>query len=193
MDLGLSAIRTKGNAAKFWPVTFVRPLEEADIPLLDLPRGSVPTALKRISERHRKLARLLGKGASVGEAALAAGYNLATVSILQSDPMFKELVEFHREKTEEQINEAFGDTLSNLAAIGNESLDILQRKQEEDPDSITVGQHIEIVKMALDRTGYGPASSQTNVNIYVGTAERLKAARLKAREAAKMIDVTPNE
>jgi hypothetical protein len=48
----------------------------------------------------------------------------------------------------------------------------------------------ELVKMGADRTGFGPQSKSTNVNVTVDFGARLEAARRRVAER-KVIDVTP--
>ena len=90
-----------------------------------------------------------------------------------------------------KIDQHFSDTGEKLAMLSNEALDILQGRLEEDADSFTPGQLMEMAKLGADRTGFGPASKvETNVN--VNLSSRMAAAwqrhqeRLEQKEAERL-------
>lgn len=178
MDLSTEIFRTRGRAAKPVSAAVVRALDEADLSLLADEKGSVPAAVKRLSERHHALARNLAGGMAPSEAAIVCGYSLSRVSILQDDPAFKELLHFYREDVKGQ----YRDLHTRLAGIAADALDVLQDRLEEQPEDLSVGQLIELSKMGADRTGFGPQTSQTNLNVNIDLASRLEAARKRVRE-----------
>ena len=179
MDLGPEIFRTNGRAARPCTGTVVRSIDANDLVLLGDEKGSKPSALKRLSERHHALARALAAGMSPSDAAITCGYVLSRVSILQDDPAFKELLQFYRANVEAE----YRDLHMRLSGISMDAAEILQERLEEEPDKVSVGQLMELVKLGADRTGYGPSSSSTNINLNVGVADRLQAAR--ARVAAR--------
>lgn len=172
MDLGLE-IRTTGRRSVPLVIDVIGDVEMEDLQVLDLPRESVAPTLKRLSDRHHALARALASGLSERDAAITCGYSSSAVSILKTDPAFKELLEFYRDRA----GEAFETTSAKLAALTNEALSLLIEKMENDPESLTVSQLHDLAKLGADRSGYGPQSSQTNLNLNVGVAERLNEAR----------------
>lgn len=176
-EISTEVFRTRGRAAAPVQAAAVRELDEADIALLGEEKGSRPPPLKRIAERHHALARCLASGMRPGEAALTCGYDASRVSILQADPAFKELLEFYRD----DVNRAYQGMHENLAGLSMDALAELRERLEADMQAddktLSVGQLIELTKMGADRTGFGPQSSSTNVNVNVDLAERLKAAR----------------
>lgn len=184
-DLMLEVVRTTGRPAKEADFEVVGPISEADLVVMAQPRSSVAPALKRLTERHHALARNLAAGVPPGEAAIVCGYDPSRVSILQADPSFKELLKFYRADVERQYS-GVHETLSALAKDAGEEL---RARLEEDPDSISVGQLVEITKMGSDRTGFGPSSSQ-QINVNVGIADKLKAARDRVRDR-KLLELTP--
>lgn len=178
MDLELDIIRTRGRAAQ--PLTFEieRELGEDDVRALSVEKGSTPPAIKRITDRHHALARLIVDGKSMGEAAYICGISLSRVSILKNDPQFQELLEFYRSEQAEY----FKDMHERLANLSSDAVQLVADRMEDDPNSLTTNQLLEIAKMGADRTGFGPQSSQTNLNVNVGVADRLAAARMRRRE-----------
>lgn len=184
MDLDLDLpFRTSGRAARPIVATVVRPLDRADLMLLQEEKGSQPSALKRLSERHHALARNLAGGMAPGDAGILCGYSNSRVSILQDDPAFRELMEFYRN----DVNAQYRDLHTRLSGLALDAADELAERLEEDPTAFSVGQLMETVKMGADRTGFGPQSSSTNLNVNVDMAGRLEAAR-KRVEQRKLAD-----
>lgn len=177
MDLS-PIFRTAGRAAKPLAASVVRPLDEADLALLSEEKGSVAAPLKRLSERHHALARNLSGGMSPSEAAIVCGYSASRVSILQDDPAFRELVEFYRA----DVQAVYRDLHVRLSGLALDAADELALRLEESAENISTGQLMEVVKMGADRTGFGPQSSSTNVNVNVDLAGRLEAARKRVAE-----------
>lgn len=155
--------------------TVVRELDEADLVMLGEEKGSKAPALKRLSERHHALARCLSQGMAPGDAAITCGYVASRVSVLQADPAFQELLAFYRQ----DVNMKYLDMHGVLAGLSLDAAMELRERLETDAQAdekkISVGQLVELTKLGADRTGYGPQSSQVNVN--VDLAGRLEAAR----------------
>lgn len=157
------------------------PLVDDDLTeIANVPKNSKAPTLKRLSERHHRLARSLAEGMAPGDAAIANGYNNARVSVLLDDPSFQELVAYYRR----QVNAAFVDFQEKLADLASLSADILQDRLEDNPDDVDLQDIIKVLQLSADRTGHGPSSS-TNVNLS-GFGERLAAAR-KRRESNSLI------
>lgn len=186
MDLDLPLIRTIGRVQRKLVAVEGRELNEADLALLDVERGIEPQPLKRLSERHHALARLLAQGTSPGEAAIVTGLTVSRVSILKSDPAFLELVEFYKEK----VDLAYSDMHSTLAGLSLDAAITLRERLEETPEDISIGQLLEITKLGADRTGFGPKSTQ-DVNVNVGLAQKMQEARERAAARRNAIDLTP--
>lgn len=175
-------VRTRGNVRQ--PVDFevVRELREDDLALLAEARGSKPKPLtKRLSERHHALARFLAGGMPHWEAAAVTGYSPSRICILAADPTFKELVAFYTAN----VDAKYADLHEHLAGMSVEAAVILRDRMEEAPEELSSTLLMEVVKTGADRTGHGPSS--TNVQVNVGLAGRLEAARKRVA----MIDVTP--
>lgn len=172
-DLGLDLFRTVGRARIDVAAATARELTKEDILALGEEKGSQPPPIQRLTDRHHNLARTLAEGVPHGEAGILCGYSSSRVSILLSDPAFKELVEFYRQG----ITDRFFDMHDRLHSFSKDALDELHVRLEEDPGKFSIGQLMESTKLGADRTGYGPQSSSTNVNVNVDLAGRLEAAR----------------
>lgn len=180
MELNSELFRTKGRAVRPIVAAVVRELDSADIILLGSEKGSKPSAVKRLTERHHALARNIASGMAISEAALFQGYTISRVSILQNDPAFKELLEFYREDAQRPYRDLH-NRLSGLAADAAEELsarleDDMQVEEVKDK-KISIGQLVELTKMGADRTGHGPQSSSLNINAHIDLASKLEAAR----------------
>lgn len=177
VELDLDLFRTRGRAPVAVSAVQVRELGEDDLVLLGDERGTKAPPLKRLAERHHALARTLAQGTDPGVAAIQCGYSASRVSILQADPAFKELIEFYRA----DVTEKYLDLHSVLAGLSiDAAMELRERLEadiEADDKSISVGQLMELTKLGADRTGYGPQSSSTNLNINVDMASKLEAAR----------------
>lgn len=171
MELGTEMFRTRGRAPKPVIATVVRELDSTDLALLMTEKGSKPSAIKRLTERHHALARNLASGMQVSDAATFCGYTISRVSILQDDPAFKELLAFYREDAQRP----YRDLHNRLSGLALDAAEELSNRLEEEPEKVTIGQLVELTKMGADRTGHGPSSTSLNVN--VDLAGRLEAAR----------------
>lgn len=180
MDLGLDIIRTTGRASKAVHAVAVRELLPEDLLLLNEERGTKTPALKRLSNRHHALARNLASGMSHGEAALIVGLTNSTVSILLGDPAFKELVEFYQK----DVDRVYRDVHQSLAEMSHDAIQLIQERLEdpEKAEKISTGQLLSIASMGADRTGFGPATKSTNVNVNVDLGNRLENARKRVLE-----------
>lgn len=186
MTAPLDIIRTSGRAAKPLEIEFVRALEPADLPLLQLERGTTPSPIKRLRERHHALARNLASGMTESDAAAICGYDIARVSILKGDPTFRELIEFYRE----DVTKQYAQLHETLAGMSLDAALLLRERLEEKGEDIAIDKLIEVVKMGADRTGFGPSSKQ-EVNVNVNLASRLEEAR--KRVAQRTLELRANE
>lgn len=158
--------------------------------------GATPAPrIKQLRQRHHALAKALCDGIPDGEAGIICGYSASRVSILKSDPTFKELMVFYDTTRKDRYVELH-DKIANL---GEDVMDEMSSRLEDDPDAVSMGQLIELGKLALDRSGFGPQSN-TNVNVNVGLSEKLAMARARALESRTSellegvaLDITPKE
>lgn len=128
--------------------------------------------LKQLRARHHAIAKALADGMRPGVVAATYGYSNSRISILMNDPSFKELVAHYRA-------EAHYDSAvirQRLTALGVDALDALQERLDDEDVQVPTGQLLKIAELALDRTGHGK-KAETEVNVFVGLADRLRAAR----------------
>lgn len=180
MGLGL---RTTGRAAKEVSFEIERTITEDDIASLRGERGTKPAELGALRERHHALARLIAEGHKPSEAALMCRFAPARVSVLLGDPTFQELVSHYAAI----VNEQFVDFQKQLAQLGVDAATLLQERLEDTPDEISTPALMQLVTISADRTGHGP-SQKSEVNIKIGLADRLRAARERS-----IRDITPRE
>lgn len=182
MGLGL---RTTGRAKAPLVAEIERELDEMDLASLAGERGVSAPQIGALRERHHALARLIAEGKKPGEAAVIMRYTAARVSILLSDPAFQELVEHYRSV----VDGEFVDFQKKLAELGVDAAHLLQERLEdpEQANEFSNAALLQLVTISADRTGHGP-SAKTEVNVKVGLADRLLAA--KERHLA-LRDITP--
>lgn len=188
LDLNIAGLARPGRRKKPLAPRIVRPLRASDLALLASDAGTEPIRLKKLSERHHGLARLIAAGTPEREAAAIMRYDLSRVSVLKSDPAFKELVEFYRNR----VDEAFDETALHMAGLTLEAIMELRERLEVEPESFSIKDLREVATSMADRTGHGPSSKQ-EVEVNVNLGERIEAARRRALEArlAAARDITP--
>ena len=134
--------------------------------MLDIPFVSPEPqkgVVKKLSQRHRNLARLLAKGHRPGECAMILRLSASWVSVIQTDPAFQELVKFYQATADAE----FKRTAEKLADLSEEVIDELHGRLEEDPASFSPNQLAELLKITADRSGHGPTSTQRHVHALV--------------------------
>lgn len=172
-----------------------RALTQADVLTLEQGRGysagnEARQRLEKVTQRHHGLAKLLANGTRPGDAALIMGYSSATVTLLQEDPTFADLVRFYTDN----IDAAYQAMNAQLAGVGQEALDELQRRLETEPQELGAAFLLDVVVKTADRTGNGPASKTTaEVNVNFGIADKMAAARKRVREATGQIELTARD
>ncbi len=150
MDLGLNIVNLgAGRPRKPLEAEAVRPLEQADLELAStVERNSQPPAIKRITDRHHALARLLAAGTPEGEAALILGYDNSRVSILKQSPAFQELLDLYRA----EVDREFATTLDHMAGLSRDALLELRERIEEEPEKFSNRELLSVVNEMVDRS-----------------------------------------
>lgn len=191
-SLASLGLRTTGRAVGKVVAEVEGELTTADLLTLGEEKGSTATPIKKLRQRHHALARALADGLPAGEAGIMCGYSASRVSILLGDKTFQELIEFYSGTKRERYLEMH----ELIAGLAEDAVEELTERLETSPEDITVGQLLEISKMSLDRSGYGPTSTAT-VNVNVGLAEKLQKARQRAQlsraSRGLLIDSTAEE
>lgn len=156
-------------------------LDDVDMALMGTGAAVKAPPLQRLRARHHALAKALAEGMRPGIAAATFGYDPSRVSILQADPTFCELVEHYRASAEHD----YAQMRSRLLGLSVEAIDEINRRLEEEPEKLTTPVLVKIAEFGSDRTGHGK-KAETEVNINIGLADRLRQARQRALK-----DVTP--
>ena len=151
---------------------------ESDIALLAGSRSTQAPMIKRLRDRHHSLAKALAEGMSDTEASAITGYDPSRISILKSDPTFKNLIADYR-----KIKDGcFADFQERAASVSLEYLNILADYAEETPEAIEPAFALEVVKTLADRTGHAPVAKSVQVSATVDLTGRLEAARKRVNE-----------
>lgn len=185
MDLDLPLIGRKSVPIL---AEVVRSLTEADVALLQTERSIQPSSIKKLTDSHHALARVLAAGMSNAEASAVTGYTPSRISVLNDSPLFKELVEHYR-KSEDG---ALADFQERMLSVGLTALDELKDRLETEPEKIGTATIIEAVKTLADRTGHGPQSKTTNLNVNVSLASRVAEGRRRAQMSTKALLHNPS-
>lgn len=161
-----------------------KPLEahvERQLSIVDIasPPPTERPELKKLKSRHRLLARLLAGGLSQREAASVAGYTPANVSLLQRTDAFADLVKFYQR----EVDREFIDTQQRLAGLADDAVEELLDRLEHNPEALSTREVLEIAALAADRSGNGPQTSNTQINVVAGLGDRMRAGLMRAQQA----------
>lgn len=182
MDLDLDILDLRGRRTRPVEAEIVRPLTDEDLATLSVERGIQPTEIKRLTDRHHALARLLAEGISDVEAAAITGYTPSRISILKDSPLFSELISHYRANKDK----VFADLHERMLSAGLTAVAELTDRLEAEPEKIGTPTLIEAIKTLADRTGHGPQTKTTNVNLNVSLAARVAEGRRRAAESARV-------
>lgn len=149
LNLNIDKLAGPGRLPMRLEVEYVRDMNEADLEIMaTVPAGSKPIAVKRLTDRHHALARLLAAGTPEGEAAMILNYDLSRVSILKNSPAFQELVALYRS----EVNREFASVLDHMAGISRDALVILRDRMEDNEDRFSNNELMKIATDFTDRT-----------------------------------------
>lgn len=151
MTLNLNIEKLAGRGRRAVPLEFEvrRELEDVDFEALAVTdRGVVAPDLKRITDRHHALARLLASGMSEGDAALTLGYDNSRVSILKGSPAFQELLALYRD----EVDREFAGMLDHMAGLSRDALLELRERIEDDPTKFSNRELLSITTDMIDRS-----------------------------------------
>jgi len=180
LDIDLSAIGA-GRRKKEISAEYVRDLVPADLAPMTGEQGIQPIDIKKLSDRHHQLAKLFASGLSNREVALYTGYTESRISVLKSSPAIKELIQTYRENV---VDPQFDAILEHMSGLNYDAVLEIRERLEDEPEKLSTGQLLDIIKTTSDRTGRGP-SQTTNHNHNVNLGDKLEAARNRAKEAAR--------
>ena len=167
MSLGLNTIHNpparRGAPRKPVEAVVVRELTKeelegaSDISInLDVPN------LKKLTDRHHTLARLIAGGMKDTEAEIATGYAPGRASVLRSDPAFNELLSLYRDK----VTEEFISVHEHMAGLSRDALLEMRQRIEEAPEKFSNNELLRLVAEMVDRSSLeDPASKNAPVQI----------------------------
>lgn len=146
--------------------------------------NAVPS-VKSIRASHHQLAQLLARGASHNEAALITGYAPATVyNYASNDPAFKELVAFYTRERDL----AFADVMQKMSTLGSDVLDILKEQIDDNPQTFTKRELMELVDLTLVKPNRVPGGMATTPTAGAGVVVNVKFTSPKAEDTVMTID-----
>lgn len=153
------AIARRSARREPWQVTFAREIATEDLAAL---AGPAPVAdpkapLARLHEAHHMMAKLLAEGEEPVEVARICGYTPARVRTLINDPAFTELMNHY---TQQKV---FRDHDTDMAVrhVAQAAGALLMERIEDQPESFSNKELLQIRDSSLDRTGFGPQSKRT--------------------------------
>jgi hypothetical protein len=200
-ELVLGSARGGRRVAESGPlaVSIVRSLTAADVPALMNPPvvGSKPKAPLQLRHSHHQIARYVAAGKPDSEIALITGYCPSYICNLKLGQDFKDLIAYYAT----QKDQIFVDVMERMKAVGLNTLDEIQRQFEENPDSFTTQQKMDLVELMLVKpmkaqaavggaVSIGSGASGVTVNVQFVKAEALPAPESGA-ESIEMLDITP--
>jgi len=114
----------------------------------------------------------------VGDAAVFCGYTISRVSILQSDPAFKELLTFYREDAQRP----YRDLHIRLSGLASDASELLQERLELIWNLKSKSVRFRSVSLWSLEDGRGPhrfGPQATNLNVNVDLAGRPKPSQAR--------------
>lgn len=130
----------------------LRDIDPSDFEGLNAPVGSAAPQIKALRAAHHQLAQLLAQGMPNAEAALVTGYSISRISILKADPTFQELLTHY--STQAEIIQI--DVIKRMTALGVNSLETLQERLDDAPESFSNGALMDLAELMLVKGRAGP-------------------------------------
>lgn len=156
---------------------YVRDLAPEDLGRIGTGVALPQPTIQKMRASHHTAARCIAMGMRNQEAAHASGYNVGTINFLMGDPAFQDLIaQYRKEVSAETLGK-----LPKLNAVLDDLMEEYHERLQKDPESFTPELLESGMKTFLDRTGHGPQSKSTVVNVNIDLAERMKAARERVR------------
>lgn len=173
-------------------VIAVRAMVPSDLQYLR--ERSYRTRIRKLSESHHNMARLLAAGLTNREVAARLGYTESRICVLKADPSVAELIRSYqadihaswREHVDSMHEMAVHNMIAAERMIG-EKLETAEETGELPP----MRDLLSITADRMDRFGYGKHNTSTNIN--VGFAGKLEAAISKAKQVTLSRKVPTDE
>lgn len=149
---------------------YIRDLCEADLAKLNDPLPEKPTVIptvKRLQAAHHHVARLMTTGQSYGEISAQTGYTISTISALERNPAFQELLA-HYSSMAEMVH---ADVLEQTKSVGLAAIGELQRRFDENPEKFSDSQLTEIADKFIVKPYVAGQTALASVNTLKAGAE----------------------
>ena len=151
----LETLAVAGLGKPLEPCEIVREIVAGDLPLLAQEKrehnwatDSPEKILTALRTGHHKLAQLLASGVSVTDASMMTGRSPTSISTLQKDPAFVDLLAYYADQQAGRDFEAY----DRLVALGGTAMDVLQERLEERPDVFSNNELRQIMESTMDRS-----------------------------------------
>lgn len=181
----------RGSGRKVGPpviVGRVRSLTAEDVPALmnPAPLNSKPATLQSIRHSHHQLARLIAAGKPDQEISLIIGYSPAYISTLKLGADFKTLIEYY--STQKDL--IFVDVMERMKVLGLSTLDEIQKRFEDAPESFTHQQMMDLTELLLIKPNKMPSSGQPAGSGVVVNVQFVRPPAISEGEG-EMINISP--
>lgn len=171
--------------------TKVRDLTPADhAALKTTKKGALQTQVNTVAkmrETHHQLAKLVAEGRRNEDISRIMGYSPSYISSIKSDPTFAELVNHYKTIDDANFRETQQTLHERLQATAMVAAEEMLERVTTQPQAFTNNELLDTIKTAADRTGYGPQSRTTNVNVNVDMAAKLERARQRVKPGTESI------
>lgn len=134
------------------------------------------TPLKAMRQSHHRVAQLLAVGTDETTVARICNLNNSYISILKTDPAFKELLAHYSDHAAEE----WADFIGTARDLSMDFLQELSTRLNDKPESFTIGQINEVIKTLADRSGNAPVSKSVSVSVTANMGDKLAFARERA-------------
>ena len=176
----------KPTRSLLWEI--VRPLKlPDDLPLLQQASPAPRKTISQIRHSHHQLARLLATGTDQNECSLITGYAPAYISVLKTDDSFQELMAYYATQAEQRHI----DVLDRMRSLGLSTLEELQQRLEENPESYSLRELMEQAELMLVKPMQAARSTVQASGTGGGVSVAIKFVTSEA--AGTTIDVTPEQ
>jgi hypothetical protein len=128
----------------------VRELVAEDLPRLtatpDSLRKGIPQ-VKVLRQGHHLIAKAIASGKSLAEVSAISGYSQSAISVLRNDPAFIELVALYAD----DLKKVYLDVHERMAAFSISTLEELQERFENNPETFTKRELLDMFTALADR------------------------------------------
>lgn len=193
----LEALAFAGMGKPIEPCEVLREIEKSDLPVLAEAQrsnawstGNSTQSLQTLRTGHHQLAQLLAAGVSVADASLMTGRAPSSISALNADPAFKELLAYYREQQEKRDLNMY----DRLVTLGATAAEVLQERIEEEPDRFTNNELRQLMESTMDRSA-APAKGDPRNNAGSGKpgGVNLNISFVQAGPSGPIVEVDAEE